>query len=99
MNAATSDAKPIAIVAIRPDGRRVLFARVQTMEQADVTIAALARIKLRAEIATDVDPKATPGTKIQPNATSKKPRDATRGRRKAKANSQCASLTIPHPSE
>ena len=96
MNASRSDAKLVAIVAVRPDGRRVLFKRSVDCAEADATIKGLARIGLHAEIVADVDPTALPGSAIP---AKQKPRGATRGRRTAKDRSQCGvPPTIRHGS-
>jgi hypothetical protein len=51
----------VAVVAIRHDGRKVLYAHSVDRNSAELTVAALARIGLRAEISKDIGPSLRPG--------------------------------------
>jgi len=54
----------VAVVAIRDDGRRVLYGHFDRIA-AEATVAALARVGLRAEVVAGIDPTTRPGTTIR----------------------------------
>ena len=58
----------VAVVAIRSDERRVLFARFPDEATARDTIAALARLGLRAEIRRNVPSSLRPGSNLTAGA-------------------------------
>ena len=57
-----------AVVAVRDDGRRVLYEHYDDRIAADAMVAALSRIKLRAEIVTGIARSVRPGTTIRPTS-------------------------------
>ena len=61
----TPQSEFVAVVAVRPDGRRVLFNHYKDRISADAMVAALARVGLRAEV-VGIDSRARPGTTIRP---------------------------------
>ena len=55
----------VAVVAIRDDGRCVLYRQAEGQAAAEATVKALAKINLRTEIVSAIEPQTRPGTAIE----------------------------------